>query len=102
MTPKKRYRGFFFLLFIPLLIGALAGVVMILWNAILPDVFDIKRITYGQALGLFILCRILFGNFRFGRTRQAPWKKYNRGRWGNLSQEEKARLKEEWRKRCSH
>lgn len=99
MTPRKRYRGFFFLLFIPLLIGALAGGVMILWNAILPDIFDVKRITYGQALGLFILCRILFGGFQFGGPHR-PWKKHRRNRWSNLNQAEKDRLKEEWRRRC--
>jgi hypothetical protein len=99
MTPRKRHRGFF-LLFIPLLIGALAGVVMLLWNAILSNVLDVKPLTYLQALGLLVLCRILFGGFRFGGSNRPPWPKYRRGRWGNLSQEEKDRLKEEWRKRC--
>ncbi|MGD1892746.1 MAG: hypothetical protein ACFB15_19435 [Cyclobacteriaceae bacterium] len=100
MTPKKRYRGFF-LLFVPLLIGALAGVVMLLWNATLPNVLDVKPLTYLQALGLLVLCRILFGGFRFGGPGRPSWSKYRRGRWSNLSQEEKDRLKEEWRKRCS-
>ncbi|WKN45062.1 hypothetical protein [Tunicatimonas pelagia] len=101
MTPRKRHRRFFFFLFVSLLIGALSGVVMMLWNAILTDVLNAKPITYPQALGLFILCRILFGSFRLGGTGRSPWKKHRRGRWSNLSQEEKTRLKEEWRKRCN-
>jgi hypothetical protein len=38
-------------------------VVMYLWNAILPDLFGLRTITFWQALGLLALCRILFGGF---------------------------------------
>nr|WKN37372.1 hypothetical protein K4G66_01450 [Tunicatimonas sp. TK19036] len=101
MNPRKRYRGFFFLLFIPLLLGALAAVVMGLWNAILPEVLGAKPVTYWQAAGLLILSRILLGGFRMGGGGRPPWQQRRRGRWSNLSEEERSRLKEEWRKRCS-
>lgn len=96
---KRRYRGLFFL-FIPLLIAALGGAVMALWNAILPEVLDARPLSYWQALGLLLLSRILFGGFRFGGG-GAPWAKRRRGRWANLSDEERARMKEAWRKRCN-
>ncbi len=35
-------------------------VVMLLWNALMPDIFGLKRIGYWQAWGLFVLCSILF------------------------------------------
>jgi hypothetical protein len=41
--------------------AVLGFVIMLLWNAIIPDLFDIPKITFWQALGLFILARILFG-----------------------------------------
>jgi hypothetical protein len=97
---RKRY---FFWLIIPLLFGALALLVMLLWNAILPAVLQTRTITYWQALGLLLLCRILFGGLpmrgrsggaRFGRMPAAKEK------WMNMSEEEKVKFKEEWRKRC--
>ena len=40
----------------------LAGVaVMLLWNALIPTIFDVGRITWIQALGLLILARISGG-----------------------------------------
>lgn len=39
------------------------AVVMLLWNAIIPQVIGWSAITYWQAAGLFILARILFGKF---------------------------------------
>ncbi len=47
--------------------AALAGVVMLLWNAVMPAVLAGARVMdYWQALGLLVLCRILFGGFRGG------------------------------------
>ncbi|WP_034947187.1 hypothetical protein [Erwinia oleae] len=50
----------------PLLIGvvlfvALGLLVMSLWNALLPALLGVKSIGFWQALGMLILCRILFG-----------------------------------------
>ena len=41
-------------------------VVMHLWNWNLPALFGWPQITFWQALGLFALCRILFGGFGLG------------------------------------
>ena len=64
----------------PLVIGVvllvvLGLVVMSLWNAVLPAIVGVKTIGFWQALGLLVLCRILFGGlgFRpgmFGRHRR--------------------------------
>lgn len=39
------------------------GIVMQLWNWLLPSIFGWRQITFWQALGLLALCRILFGGF---------------------------------------
>ena len=50
-----------------LLFMAIGGeVVRQLWNWLLPTLFGWPRITFGQALGLLVLCRILFGGFGHG------------------------------------
>ena len=46
-------------------IAALGGVVMALWNAVIPGLLTgAQAIDYPHALGLLVLCRILFGGFR--------------------------------------
>ncbi len=66
---KFFFKGRF--IFIPLGIAAcltLAGfAVMLLWNALLPDILFVNTITFWQALGIFLLCKILFGFGRGGR-----------------------------------
>jgi hypothetical protein len=66
-------------------------VVQWLWNWLAPDIFALRRITFWEALGLLVLCRILFGGFGFGgghhrssneRSREW-WKK--RGKRGDAS-----------------
>ena len=39
--------------------------VMSLWNALLPAILGVKAIGFLQALGLLVLCRILFGGLGF-------------------------------------
>src|SRR5262245_31394938 len=36
-------------------------VVRLLWNWLLPPLFGWREVTFWQALGLLVLCRILFG-----------------------------------------
>ena len=42
------------------------AVVMWLWNWLMPVIFHLAVITYWQAVGLAILCRLLFGSFHHG------------------------------------
>ena len=37
------------------------GIVLLLWNWLLPELFGWRQITFWQAIGLLALCRILFG-----------------------------------------
>lgn len=42
-----------------------AWVVMLLWNWLMPEIFDISTITYWQAFGMMILSSMLFGGIKF-------------------------------------
>ena len=45
--------------------SAFSVIVMLLWNWLMPNIFGFTAINFWQALGLFALTRILFGNFGF-------------------------------------
>lgn len=98
---KKRKRFYFIpIIIIVVLLSGLA--VMLLWNAILTDLFNFKPVSYGQALGLLLLCRILSGSIRPGprggfRKGGPPW----RSKLMDLSEEEREKFKDEWRQRAA-
>lgn len=48
------------------LIFGFGFLVMKLWNALMPDIFGLKEISYWQAWGLFLLSTILFKGFGSG------------------------------------
>ena len=97
---RKLYKGLFMLL----LLFALPFVIKGLWNAILPAISQITAITYWQALGLFILSRILFGGFRCGGRRHGGTSKFGgagfRQKFMNMTEEERAAFKKRWSERC--
>ena len=108
-TYRKRFWMFpFFGLAAALLLGA---AVRWLWNAILPDLVNVNAISYWQAVGLIVLCRILFGNFGGGPGR---WNKQDfSGKFGgesafgswknkfrNMTDEERVKFRQEMRRRC--
>lgn len=58
------------LLFIPLffvaMLAMVGGLVMWLWNWLVPAIFDLPELTFWQSMGLLVLCRLLVGNIGFG------------------------------------
>ncbi len=100
------FKGRFF--FIPLGIAAfvsLAGLaVMSLWNCLLPEILGVTTITFWQAVGIFILCKILFGFGRgggrgFGGGR--GWMRHRmEERLKNMSPEEREAFKQKMRDKC--
>jgi hypothetical protein len=53
-------------LVIALFVFVAGGIVMQLWNWLLPPLFGWPSITLLQGFGLLVLCRILFGGFGGG------------------------------------
>ena len=98
-----RRKGFGIILIIGLAIFALSWVVMFLWNFALAPSVAVHKLNYWQAMALLVLMRILVGGFRFGpgmHSGRRRWGKWSE-KWKGMSDEERGRLKEEWKKRCS-
>lgn len=101
---SRRYKPakilFFILVFIAFF-SAISFVVMLLWNAILPDVANVKPLKFWQAAGLLLLAKILFGGFR-GRRRN--WKRSEKNNWKKkwmaMNEEERQEAKLRWQKYC--
>ncbi len=76
----------------------LAGVaVMLLWNALIPAIFDGTRITWIQALGLLLLARILVGGRSysgFGSHRSRYWRERWESKLASMSPEERKKWKD--------
>jgi hypothetical protein len=53
-------------IFIALVVFVVGGIVMLLWNWLLPSLFGWPEITLLQGFGLVALTRILFGGFGGG------------------------------------
>lgn len=78
--------------------GVLGGVVMLLWNWVMPGLIDgIMPIDYWRALGLLVLSRILFGGFRGrgGWHGREHWQ-----RWQQMTPEEREQLLQQRAGRC--
>ncbi|HHH52821.1 MAG TPA: hypothetical protein ENK91_04125 [Bacteroidetes bacterium] len=79
------------------LIFVISGVLMFLWNAILPDLIGVNSISYWQSMGLLILSRILFGRFSKPERRTSfPYQKFKE-KFQNMSFEEREKFREKWK-----
>jgi hypothetical protein len=74
--------------------------VMQLWNNLMPDLFHLGTITFWQALGLFVLSKLIFGfggRGRFG----GPWGRARmQERFAQMSDEEREAFKARMKGRC--
>ena len=85
-------------------------IVRLLWNWLLPPLFDLRQITFWQALGLLALCRILFGGFGLhghSRSNSAIRRRIAdrmadrvAERWEHMTAEERERFRQRIRERC--
>ena len=85
-------------------ITAISFVVMQLWNNLLPDILHVGVITFWQAMGIFVLSKILFGFGRGGGGRGfrggAPWMRQKmEERFKNMTPEEREKFKQKLRER---
>jgi len=74
-----------------------------LWNWLLPGLFGWRQITFWQALGLLLLCRILFGGLGVRGSHSSNMRSRMRRRmaerWEQMTPEERAKASERW-SRC--
>jgi hypothetical protein len=87
--------------FAALYIVVFGTMVVALWNWLMPSLFNLPTISFSQALGLFVLCRILTGGFRFsgihGGGEHWAGRKAMFENWKNMSPDERERMKQEWK-----
>jgi hypothetical protein len=89
-------------------IAVLGGIVMLLWNAIIPALFSgAQSIDYLRALGLLVLSRILFGGWRG----HGGWHGHHHGHhgwrggpWSDMTPEERERFRHRgpWGRHARH
>jgi len=100
------YKGRF--VFVPLAIAAFLSIVsfivMQLWNNLLPVIFHVSAITFWQAMGLFILCKLLFGFGKpgrgFGSGRGPGWMRHRmEEKLKHMSPEERERFRKKMENR---
>ncbi|WP_400194145.1 hypothetical protein, partial [Hymenobacter sp. B81] len=93
-------RGLRFVLFAALCVALAGFVVMALWNWLMPAIFGLPLLSFGQALGLLVLCKILFGGFRGGPAggwkarAQEHWRNKMEARMQGMSDEERERFRQ--------
>jgi hypothetical protein len=78
----------------------LGSVVMWLWNTVLVQVVHVGIITFPQALGIFLLSKILFGGFRGAHWGRHKWREKMGERLEKMTPEEREKFKQEWQNRC--
>ena len=86
------------ILAIPLFIAIGGELVMHLWNWLLPPLFGLHMITFWQALGLVLLCRILFGSWGSGGGKNKGRRR--REKWEQMTPEEREKFRQGMRGRC--
>ena len=97
------------LVFIPLFLVVMAallgGLVMWLWNWLMPEIFGLPMLSFWQAVGLLVLCKLLLGGFGLGGHHHGGHHHGHghcgcggqnklRERWANMTPEERQRIVE--------
>ncbi len=70
------------------------GVVLYLWNWLLPPLFGWREITFGQALGILALCRILFGGSGWRGSVRSSVRRRMEERCERMTPEERERFRQ--------
>ncbi len=76
-------------------IGALflfVWLVMLLWNALIPELFNGPVLTYWQTAGIFLLSKILLSGFGGGGSKKSS-RRMHRSDW-------KSKYHDKYKKRC--
>jgi hypothetical protein len=74
-------------------------VVLQLWNWLLPPLFGWRQITFWQALGILVLCRILFGGLGSHGSGRSNFRRRIDERCRRMTPEERERFRQRMRER---
>jgi hypothetical protein len=91
----RKFKFFKILLLVLVAIAALGWIVMSLWNWLIPALFvGVQQIDYLHAVGLLILCKILFGGFRGRGGWHHGHHAHAMHRWEEMTEEEREKFKD--------
>ena len=82
------------ILAIPVFIAIGGELVLHLWNWLLPPLFGWRQNTFWQALGLLILCRILFGGWGSHGSSRSNFRHRMKERCEHMTPEERERFRQ--------
>jgi len=74
-------------------------IVLHLWNWLLPPLFGWRQITFWQALGILVLCRILFGGWGSHGSGRSNFRRRMEERCQHMTPEERERFRQRMRER---
>jgi hypothetical protein len=74
-------------------------VVLHLWNWLLPPLFGWREVTFWQALGILVLCRILFGGCGWRGSGRSRFRRRMEERCERMTPEERERFRQRMRER---
>jgi hypothetical protein len=81
-------------------------VVMMLWNGLVPSLFNGPTLTYWQAVGILLLTRLLFRGFGMGRCGGPPWKHHEdwkqrfEEKLSTMTPEQREEFRAQWGAKC--
>ena len=98
---QRKRKGKVAFIFVAIIVGILLLIALIqfLWNNLVTDIFHLRSITYWEALGLFILSKLLFGS---GPGKPRGFKRrfeQSSEREEIFTCEDRERLRDEWKRR---
>jgi hypothetical protein len=86
-----------------LFVLAFGWLTMSLWNWLVPALFNGPTLSFYQALGLLLLCKILFGGWgrQWGGSHKGHWKHRYYQKMSSMSAKDRERFKAKiWEKWC--
>jgi len=93
-------------LFISLGLLLFGWLIMMLWNAVIPAAFSGPAITFGQAVGIFVLARLLVWGlqpawqWRHLQHGRSYWRRRWEKRLSAMTPEEREKLRQAYARRC--
>jgi hypothetical protein len=99
MKRKWLYRAPGILLMVLAAVALFGFAVQNLWNWLIPAIVGWHAISFWQAVGILVLCKILFGGFR-GRGGGMHWRHRIGERWEKMTPEEREKFSQALRSRC--
>lgn len=81
------------LVLMTIVIAGFGSAVLYLWNWLMPELFGLHSISFGQALGLLALSWMLFGHFPAFRGRdESRWRRAGE-RWQRMTPEQREQVR---------